>query len=362
LVPTETCGLVSSVASEFAGIVVDGFGLVWFVLTFLATWVWYGIKILTTWTPIPTFILPWWGYLIILGIIGWIVSKCTVYVEEKNINTLREENPAELYAKYRAMWLDAMVRLVLLSKVWKNGEFFQHHFDQHTANALMNYSRKVIRKTFEKMWSAELDELQKQYPFLNGGIWELIVKDRDMYERFMTYKSGLTNGSELFPTMDTHRFINIFVEMVAKDIDVKNLAEQYRVKDEEQHAKKVARKNSWGHVTCLKFTTGISDTVHSVGRGFKTLGSNTMTFTAYMWMLIKAKKQGACPYFKFAEPTLPSAPIVPTVPPQPKTVTTPSSLVVPNNNPVAPIPKSKAKKKRSTVKKSIKKSGKSLNK
>lgn len=309
IVPAESGGLITDVAGSVGHILAQVGLAIWYGLVVAATWAWLGIKVLVTWKPIEVFMLPWWGYFILLGVIGWIVSKSTVYVEERNINTLREENPAELYAKFRATWLEIMVRIVMVGKKWKSGEVFHDHFDNYTADALMTFSPKCLRDSIEQLCSKELDELQKHYPMLKEGVWEQIAKPEQGTEsRFEMYKYGLVDGSDVFPIVNINTLIMALRSVVAKDINVKLLADAYREKDAKQQAKKAAKNTSWGHVTCLKFTTGIADTVHNVGRGLKTIGSNTVTFTAYMWMLAKAKKQGACPYFKFAAPVVPTAP------------------------------------------------------
>jgi hypothetical protein len=43
--------------------------------------------------------------------------------------------------------------------------------------------------------------------------------------------------------------------------------------------------------------------VHGIWNFICWVFSNIGTFLAYMWMLIKAKKQGACPYFRFTDPS-----------------------------------------------------------
>ena len=309
IVPAESWSLVSGFGSgvaTFFGLIFSG---IWIALTFVAKWAWFGIVVAATWTPVPAFYIPWWGYFVGLAIIGWIVSKSTVYVEEKNINTLRHENPSELYSRFRAMWLSDMLRLIVVGKRWKNDSIVYNEFESYTAAAVVNYRTILFKQTLEKMFGEKLNELQSHFPYVKGGTWEAIVKaDVGTDSRFVMYKNGLEQNSDLFPQMDVEKFICTLKQIVNADMNVKRLAAQYRSEDESKRAKAEARKQSWSHVTCLKFTTAIAETVHNVGRGLKTIGSNTVTFTAYMWMLLKAKKQGACPYFKFNAPLPPTAP------------------------------------------------------
>ncbi len=308
-VPSEVWNIITGTGSLIAEFAIGTKDIAWIVISFVATWVWFGVKIAATWTPINAFHLPWWGYFAIMAITGWIVSKCTTYKNEQNIYTLRQTDPAELYARFRMVWIDSMMQVLLLGKSWKNGSFIAENFDGYMYGAVTAYRQTLLRQTFEKMYCKELDELQKNYPFLTKGAWEIIVKETDFADtRFKMYKNGLAEGSEHFPNFNSENFIKMFESIANSDISVKALAKEYHRKDEEAYLKRQARKNSWTHVTCLKFTSSIASTVHNVGRGLKTIGSNTITFTAYMWMLIKAKKQGACPYFKFTAPTAPAKP------------------------------------------------------
>jgi hypothetical protein len=151
------------------------------------------------------------------------------------------------------------------------------------------------------MWKDELDKLQITYPTVSKERWNFI-NDKDM--RVPVKFRILHNELENIPaSFDENIFFNHLVNVINKNIGVQNLVNIYKQREEDVMKRAQARQKSWSHVTCLKFTHGIANTVCQVGRGFKTIGVQSATLVAYLWMLAKAKKQGACPYFKFIDTT-----------------------------------------------------------
>ena len=201
------------------------------------------------------------------------------------------------------------MRICLQHKRWKSGEIFDEEFDTYTCKAVNAMKYDLIRRTFEEMWKTELNTLQKDYPFLKDSGWKAIANADGTNARFSYLKDYLEKKevSDAFPYMNTSEFFNTMRNIVLKDAEVKKLAEQYKADAIWREKQREAKKNGWAHTTCIKVTHAIANGfhtfVHGVWHFICWVCSSIWTFLAYMWMLIKAKKQGACPYFRFTDPT-----------------------------------------------------------
>lgn len=273
------------------------------------SFLWEAFKAVFSWKPFSILMLPWWCFIIAFTVFMWVLDRVMIWWDNRMIQTWREANPEQLYVRFRMAWLDLFVRICLHHKRWKNGEIFEDEFDTYTAKAVNAMKYGLIRRTFEEMWKTELNTLQKDYPFLKDNGWKAIANADGTNARFSYLKDFLEKKevSDAFPYMNTSEFFNTMRNIVLKDAEVKKLVEQYKADDEWRAKQKEAKKTSWAHVTCIKVTHAIADgfhaTVHGIWNSICWVCSNIGTFCAYMWMLIKAKKQGACPYFRFTDPS-----------------------------------------------------------
>lgn len=272
------------------------------------SFLWETFKTIFSWKPLAILMLPWWGFILVVTLIGWVIDKMLTWQDNRTIQSLRQENPDQLYVRFRQAWLDLFVRILLQHKRWKNGEAIEDEFDYYTAKAVNAMKYTLLRRAFEEMWWTELDTLQKNYPLIRNMGWKAISNAGSTDLRFESLKLNLEDKalSDLFPTMNVNNLINTLQTIARKDTEVKKLAEQYRMDYEWRAKQKEARKTGWAHTTCIKVTHAIADGFHAVVHGIWDficwVCSNIGTFFAYMWMLAKAKKQGACPYFRFTDP------------------------------------------------------------
>jgi hypothetical protein len=300
-------GLGQGVATAAVAV---GHALLWIVSI-----VWLGLKIALSWKPIDVLLLPWWGYIVLLTVFGWVTDKfCTRY-GEKQTAYIREHNPQELLKINRSAWIEVFAQVLMTHPTWKSGWVLMNRIDdEFIGKAAAQYRYSLIRDAFEIYWKNDLDKLQTSYPEVPKGVIDFIKKDEARWadDRFYLLRQHLLEKHDTFPVMDVDDFIKVLLKIAESNAGVKTLASYYKDLANRKAEKELARQNSWSHKTCLKVTTAIATSVHQTGRGIKTAAVQVATLSAYLWMLIKAKKQGACPYFTFAEPVKPVAPTVPT--------------------------------------------------
>jgi len=88
--------------------------------------------------------------------------------------------------------------------------------------------------------------------------------------------------------------------------EIAGLVEAFTIQEEEQRQEEIRRENSWSRRTCHTITNNLDMAARNVGNAIVKLGcligsifKNIWIFLVYITMLVKAKKQGACPYFTF---------------------------------------------------------------
>lgn len=305
-VPHEAATSLLNFVQGIGGLIAYVATSVWSGICFLGYWIgfglWIAIKYFFTWAPIPAFYLPWWGYLLILSAIGLTADRLFCSVDKYRERKTLAVNPEKVYARFRNAWLTTCVNVILSEPYWKKGSGIENICgDKCLTAAAEAYRHELFLQTFEQMWKTDLNSLQLKYPFIDRKAWAEIEKEDDgINEKFKILKYHLRNIAEM-PDFSQRKFVSTLTDVIENNAGVQTLAAQYRARKEEEAKKKEERANAWSHQMCLQVTGGISSTVKSIGRGFVWLFKQSWTFLAYLWMLIKAKKQGACPYFRFTD-------------------------------------------------------------
>ncbi len=310
-------------AEIFGGIAVaTGHGLatvglaIWHGICLLGWGLWAGISWLVLWKPVNALLLPWWGYFVIMTIVGWLSDKFYTYYDTRHTEYVLKTNPKEIYEVYREAWVNLFARLLCSSPYWggdgkKDPGLDAVTDDVHVFRACKSYRLVLYREAFAVMWKNALNKLEKNYPTLPKGLWDKVTnKDWSTDSRFEAFRNALLETYPDLPEWNSRLFAKTLKDVISKDNVVLQLANHYKMTYEQERARHEAKKKAWSHLMCLKVTGWLATGVNSVNRGFKSAGSNIATFFVYMWMLIKAKKQGACPYFRFSDPT--PAPVVTT--------------------------------------------------
>lgn len=280
-------------------------GFLWVVIAFVAKWVWFGLA----WCPLDIVPIPWWGYLMVLTGAAYFSDRVLAYFERRENERLMRQTGETYWNQNREAWITVFTRTLTFAKYWSDGEIFNDDDDdfyydssgnefERQARTLYRYT--IYRKAMEIMMGENLVEYQKRYPMVPNDKMELIKKVGTFETRFCSLAEEL----QIHQYYDRNQFKNALV-LACKDPDIKKHIDEEvaRLKtiDNEKSARRIAHNNGWMHQMCLRVTGLLNRGARSTGRGIATGASQLWTFLVYLWMLLKAKKQGACPYFKFTD-------------------------------------------------------------
>jgi len=284
----------------------------WEIICFFATWIWFGIK----WAPIKSLLIPWWGYMLLASGIAWIGNKI-ISNPTPSTQQLKTETPEEFADRCKNAWLSILTRTLIAHPFWNKGDCFDwfncDRFSFRSAyhrDAAIVYKETLYKKALELFFKNNIKTLSKTFPLLSQTEWSRIREISDTESRFYHLFETIKNENSIkdFPEISfcVHRFYDALVAAY-KLPEMSQMIERY-VKSEEaldaaRKAKLDARKNSWSHKMCLQVTDTLNSVFCSIGKSIAWVGIQMWTFICYMGMLIKAKKQGACPYFTFTDPT-----------------------------------------------------------
>lgn len=288
---------------------------IWASLKFVGHWGWVGISLLFTWTPVDALYVPWWAYLVGATLLMWGLAAVLDRIELSQFNEHRTETTEEFWERNKDSWISLFTRTIVSNDFWLNGELFSNndydgYFDTRYENkACHAYRHMLYRKAVELLLADKLDELKKMYPLVRKDEWAKYIKDHegDLTDRVNSLASILDSSVVLpqinFASGDFHAAIRKARNLpeIKKSID--DLAAEYEKTATEKRERVIAKKTSAAAILCKRTTAAISEAAKSVGRGIGWMCAQVGTFAVYMWMLAKAKKQGACPYFRFTDPT-----------------------------------------------------------
>lgn len=278
----------------------------WLVVWFVCRLVWF----ILTFAPAGGFI-PWWAYvgggIGLLALSGWITDRWMKQIE-------RRMDARDLRARNRERWLDVMSEL-LFSEYWVNHVADDGNEDRK--QALKSMAPVLLRRLCELHWKEQLDMLQEYAPthtipqFKHLKKMEkvisriklawAVVPDKNVRERLAHWE------------LDMNR-MKADIYRVQTDVQFKrqldSATERFAALRKRCEEKRKRAGESRLHKACVNTTTAILNVVRAIGRlaaagagavwhGIRWLGRQTAIFCVYLWTLIKAKKQGACPYFRF---------------------------------------------------------------
>ena len=312
-IPSEVGHLFMIIGQALAQVGLAGLGLIWGVICFLAKWIWVGI----TYAPIETLRIPWWAYAIPITLIGWIALKLGEFYESKQNFQFKTETTAEFWERNKSAWLGLFSRIIGTSDYWSEGQVFRGDqskpywsvgmFDTDIENkAVYAHRHTVYRKALELHFHDQLEVLKKSYPLIKCDVWQEFINTRLVNGQFADINEILDDV--VAPTLDFDK--SSFRSSIAAAVKTPEIAKliademAYITESEKKEAAKIeARKNSASAVMCKRVTTAINEFVRKLFKYIKAFGIQAGTFLVYLWTLIKAKKQGACPYLQFTNPT-----------------------------------------------------------
>lgn len=304
-VPQETFQVIGEFSGEIKLLFVEiGIGL-GIAATFLGHYLWAATKYFFVWTPVKMFYVPWWVYILGISLAGFLVDRIFSYADKRYSDYLWEKDKERLYNKFRHNWIDLFIKVLTMSKAWKYPkELFNNNYDIYTARACLVLKHTIYEKAFDYMWKDLLDTVQNTYPTLKpNGLTTCKVESLD--SRFVALGTMALQTPVTIPKIDSYGLWTAISEVCKSDPElkaqIKELVDTYRLQDKCKEERRRARKNSFSHRLCLKATAAIGTVVKSIFNGIGHIIVQIGTFFVYLWILIKAKKQGACPYFKFVE-------------------------------------------------------------
>jgi len=317
--PTEMKGLVLNLAAGFVfvlkaigGWLVTVFrgsvwGL-WIVLVFVGHYLYIGFSYAPLGLPIP-----WWLYavaaVLLLSSYGWIVERW-IQKYEQHMDT------QELRAYNRQRWVDFMSNLIWKDH-WVDLASSDNNEDRRKAFRMM--APQIIRRATETYWKDQLDVLQECSPFYTKLQLKALKESKSVQLRVdMAWQDIPVDSVRVRLTswvFHEDQLVNAIAQ-AKRDAALQRQFEEATtrfaaMRRRAEERLKRAADSPW-HKACMATTTAILSVVKWFGRqiaqgaGAVAYGAVWAVkqfgiFVVYMWMLIKAKKQKACPYFRFED-------------------------------------------------------------
>lgn len=294
---------------HFFGFIGHGFKVMFMSLgVFLATLfglLWQGTKWTFVFQPVKTLLLPWWAYFLIFAAMFWITGKIAFWLDEWDYNRYRSRQDAEIN---RSKWLDIFMRVLELDTDYLDGKALARGLtgsaiidaDNYDYRAAQQCRDLIFETAFNLMWQERMKNLEKVYPATYQLKWAKVRASGSPYSGFIVIEKDL-DVSLGFSDYNYREFVRKAINEPTVQKEIKKLADNYRSIDEEREARRNAKKSTWAHEACMVVTAWIGEKIRALGRGIAWIFVNLWTMIAYLWMLIKAKKQGACPFFPFTD-------------------------------------------------------------
>jgi hypothetical protein len=323
-------GVVASlflfVPSEFVGFLSNVGGGIWFAicklfeyLGWVGHWIRVGIWWLITWRP-DGYMFPWWCYTILffvsMAAFGWLfiwLTSLIPYGEPKEITD--SEKIKQIRESNRWAWVSIFATILNKSEWVERIENKGVGSDEEKTYKHLSFM--IIRKSIETLWKSNLDALSQYKPYLSMIQSKRLSTTRGIYTRFDMLRSYFfeenDNNKEILknlPKYQEHLFDAAVNNVITNDKEVKESIvfwmEFYSGQRQKKEIKRKNREFSLINKWCLTTTTAVWNGVKAFFSIFpklwnivKTVFKNIWIFLVYLWTLIKAKKQNACPYFTF---------------------------------------------------------------
>lgn len=281
-----------SIIWAFSGI---GCGI-WYAIKYAGLAIWYAI----TYTPVPALHIPLWAYFVAIGIIGWIVGVIVEKIDNnKLISLMKDTNEPWQLERNRKAWLNLFMKILKKDTNWNKGDNFptdgKVFEDPAYLTACIEFRTIIYRNAFEELFSEQLKQLQYKYPLLDYDKFDKVMKSTMWNTQYLFNMIGKFVKVDISGLNYTYQSFNNAITKVCAMPEthamIDPLADSYRKKSEP----------TWHSKLCLQITGGIAKIVKSLFKAIHNGFVQVKTFFAYIGILLKAKKQGACPYFRFED-------------------------------------------------------------
>lgn len=300
----------SEIASFFGTIASQS----WVGLTILGGWIGAGLKYagLGIWWLVSAspfgMPLPWWSYLMVFAGLMWLGEKLLTWIDNRHVNALLTDTTENGHARNRDSWITTFVRVLTMAEWWNEGnalftessDTYPWRKDEYLSKACYILRRDLYRQAFTILTKDKMATLQTVYPLLTPEMLDTMEELSQTDSRFQ-YLENKFGGGINFTVDDIYAAIVSAYNEPSVNKMINDLAESLMREATRKATRQAAKKTSWSHNACLAVTNAIEHNVKAIGNGIKTGAKETGAFFAYLWILIKAKKQGACPYLRFTD-------------------------------------------------------------
>lgn len=283
-------------------------GLWWFVsgifelLWFLIYWMFKGLWMGLCWcgaevVEYKTFFVWFGGFFVLANIVNYFVltnlDKLFPYKKKENrpIDTFYARK--NMLLRYYRMF--PKYKKYFLNRVFYNTEYSRgHSIDNHIfEEVLFKICMKRLQKMSSKEFNYSVSDMKRHEEYWDQGyIVEQIfgrfnsdkeegLKEHDLFR-------GVLEG--IFRFSDNEEYFDKVSKEVLKYCGEQKLEAVQRSKRMDELCQKFTKYLGWLFIPFQK-----------VWNVVKVVWSNIVTFFAYMWVLVKARKQKACPYIMFKD-------------------------------------------------------------
>ena len=263
----------------------------------VAVFAWDVLKIVFMWSPSGNIFFPWWAYIITLSLVGLIILKSSSYIDGKyggsfktNLSKKEQENIN------RDNWVNLMVSAICTRSSFKNGHSYIGNEYEYKANIARIHHKEIYRRIFKDLFKSRLNKLKHT----EAPAFKNISKELTRNYLFFDYRFESVFGVPF----EEYDFLTRMVK-ICKRKDIKKMMdatnELYVSNEKERLRRQEELKKTTTYKLCHQVTNRIGICVYKIGNVGLSGFNQAKTLFAYLWMLIKAKKQGACPFFRFTD-------------------------------------------------------------
>lgn len=318
--------------------------MVWLVIKMAATAVWTFLS----YTPFPQLYLPWWAYF--LGI-TWVMARIGDRVLQacgdsalppnqpptidrakldRELNRTSWKHLLKLAYQQdglKEMILDQMESELLTSPQYRS-KFGITSWNWNILSSVLRFEVNDVLDIFiETRYGDLLDKLETQKPLMTFWSWSQLstsvkrdskleavyntmikpaleeLEDKNELELWWAVhmtNTGVHSDATLGPVERWYK--ELTPQQAARvralhDCYVATMAAERR----QQEANWAAVQNSWSARACKRVTESVWAGMLATGRGISKAWFQVKVFVAYLWELLKARKQGVCPYIMFRD-------------------------------------------------------------
>lgn len=272
---------------------------VWVGIVLISKFLWTYIVIAILWNPFSFLTGPILVYIFGITAVAFIITKIFEHFFITHLENIKIHQPETFQEKCRNSWVNLLLSVLNISKYYNSNSAFTENrslgtISRHKLRAILEFKHDIFVEAVFRYWSNQLKTWQNEFPNRLDLNWKEMLKIENSDERFTwLFISLKIEGRAFMP--------DAFDQTLADVISSSHLTPLINERTAELEHWEASYKKRKSYLWCQLITNSISSVVHCIWEGIQTLCKNVATFVAYLWILIKAKKQGACPYMVFKD-------------------------------------------------------------